>query len=57
MREEEDISIKRELGKTKFVGFNTPTIIMTTFKFPKVRFLMKKQGVLILSIKDTNQIP
>lgn len=44
MREEEDISIKRELGKTKFVGFNTPTIIMTTFKFPKVRFLMKKAG-------------
>ena len=45
MKEEEDISIKRELGKTKFVGFNTPTIIiMTTFKFPKVRFLMKKAG-------------
>lgn len=44
MKEEEDISIKRELGKTKFVGFNTSTIIMTTFKFPKVRFLMKKAG-------------
>lgn len=44
MKEEEDISIKRELGKTKFVGFNTPTIIVTTFKFPKVRFLMKKAG-------------
>ena len=44
MKEEEDISIKRELGKTKCVGFNTPTIITTTFKFPKVRFLMKKAG-------------
>lgn len=44
MREEEDILIKREFGKIKFVGFNIFIIIMIIFKFLKVRFLMKKVG-------------